>query len=200
MFHRQALLKGATPQLLNLPQVGNALAATFQSSQCIWLEGVVLPEFGNWQKISQQEALVFDADSACEAVLGLDFLMLTGIDACLSDQTLRWMGKVVPMKDKMFWDDPVNLFLALDPDEDDTFNPRDASDTFVTELKQARHEETSPRNVATQHQHLDEAQREQLAQVLVKCNKLFSNQLKMCPITKSSACTSHAIVLFNRVF
>jgi hypothetical protein len=85
------------------------------------------------------------------------------------------------MKVKTFWDNPVNLFLALDPDDDDTFDPHDALDSFVTELEQAQCEESSPCEVAMQQQHLAEEQREKLGQVLVKCAKLFGNQLKMCP-------------------
>jgi hypothetical protein len=99
MFHRESLPNGASPQRLVMPQVGNALAGTFHSSQRVWLEDLLLAEFGNSRRTEQQEALVFNADCPCDAILGLDFLTLTGIDICLSNQTICWMGKTVPMKD-----------------------------------------------------------------------------------------------------
>ena len=183
MIHRRCLPKGATPFKLATPQIGNTLAGNLESTQGVWLQDLVLPEFGSTRRIQTQKALVFDGNLSYDAILGLDFLTPTGIDICLSDQTIRWLGKSVPMKGREYWDDPIQTYLTLNPEDEDASLDGE-SDAFVTALRNAKYEETSPLEVARQQRHLNTEQQNKLAAVLTKYQKLFSNKLKVYPHKK----------------
>ena len=119
------------------------------------------------------DCLLFDEPScAYAAILGRDFLVLAGIDICYSDQTMKWCGRVVPMKSKA---EPFALYIDLN-DEDDL------DDLFLTqEIRERKYEKVDLDTVVAQQTHLSESQREALRRALEGHEQLFNGKLGKYP-------------------
>ena len=144
------------------------------------MEDISFSEFGGSKRVQEQSALVFEADCHYDLILGNDLLTKMGIIINFEDQSLSWMGATVPMKGAEFWEEPLNMMLALNPDYDDDIE----DDAHVTVLKEAKYETTSPDEVARMQTHLTSEQQEKLARVLRQYTRLFDNKLDTYPHSK----------------
>ena len=97
MIHRNALPKGVNPMALDKRARMNTLAGTYESGGEVLLKNLRLPEFDKNRNIENQRALVFNADCRYDVILGNDFINRVGIDIRGSNETVEWLGNVIPM-------------------------------------------------------------------------------------------------------
>ena len=183
MIHQRCLPKGAVPELMDSPMTSNTLAGPMQSKRRVWLNDIILPEFGKSKRVLEQDALVFDGECRYDLIVGVDFLTRSGIVMDFGEQMMTWYGIKVPMKPKGYFEDPTNKYMSLYPETDDD-DEEDPADSFVTELLAAKYEKVSPLDVCRQQKHLTKEQQDQLFQVLKKYDKLFSGELGEYPHKK----------------
>ena len=124
---------------------------------------------------------MFDSPCRYDMILGNDFLTRAGIDLCFSSQTITWLDHTIPMKGLDFWNNPLHSMLAV-MEEDNEMEANELN--YAAALKEAKYDETSPDEVAKLQTHLTKEQQSQLATVLSKYSKLFSNKLDVYPYQK----------------
>jgi hypothetical protein len=163
---------------LSIPAIGTTAAGAFKSTTGVRLEDCVLPEFSRSKKIECINAIVFDAPtSQYDVILGRDYLHQLGIDTRFSTKKMVWMEHSLDMKSPGFWDDPVNLYLALRVDIDEEAVDEEGDEHYAIEIKHAKYEKIDTMKVAREQKHLNEEQQLPLGKVLNKFSKLFDGTL-----------------------
>ena len=114
--------------------------------------------------------------------------MALGIDTCFSSGTVEWkMGPddkepwTIPMKPNTFWQDPFSLCMCLLDSEDDDDVDDEALESYAAALLDSKYEEVDVEEVVAQQQHLTEAQRKDLADLLHRHTALFSGKIGTYP-------------------
>ena len=118
-IHQRCLPPGSSPQVRNKIKRARTLAGELDSSREVWLSDVVLPEFTKSKTITGVQANVFQADCSYDMILGRAFLLNVGIDTSFSSRKIIWDGVELDMKPKNFWNNPTNVFLALEAETND---------------------------------------------------------------------------------
>jgi competence CoiA-like predicted nuclease len=150
------------------------------------LKDIILPEFSQTKRIDEQWALVFDSDSQYDIIFGRDFLLNIGLDTCFSTRTTNWLDQKLPMKKSKFWEDPVLMYLALEPyvEEFERKENECKCITSLSSIKDAKYEKVNTKEVAANQSHLMQQQRDDLARVLAKHETLFDGTLGKYPHKK----------------
>jgi hypothetical protein len=185
-LNSRCLPKGATPVMMQQPLVGLTAAGSFTANRMVRLKDIVLPEFSRTKRIDEQWALIFDSDSQYDIIFGRDFLLKIGLDTCFSTRTTNWLDQKLPMKKTEFWENPVSMYLALEPyvEEFEREENECKCITSLSSIKDAKYEKVNTKEVAANQSHLTQQQREDLAKVLAKHEELFDGTLGKYPHKK----------------
>ena len=107
---------------------------------------------------------------------GRDFLRKCDLQVDFRRNVMLYMDIEVPMRPRNYFDDPWRLNEALRPDK--LFDDFDA---LATSIDRAKYDYVSTDDIAMAQSHLDNSQRDQLATMLRKFQKLFDGRLKTNP-------------------
>ena len=103
--HRRCLPNGAVPSKLERPiAIGTVAPDRAMHENKVTIQGIRFPEFTSTSRIDMPAtAVVMDADSTYDVILGLDILIPLGIDVSCSTKTVTWNNMSVPFR-------PANYF------------------------------------------------------------------------------------------
>jgi hypothetical protein len=180
LIHSKCLPKGATPVVLkDGPTKLKTIAGDFVSTQSTYLKDLVLPEFDKTGQVEGIVAFIFDAPCNYDVILGRDFLRKAGIDLSFKHGTVKWLEKMILMKDRDHWDKQENWFLTLDEEDED--DEDDELESYATEILDAKYDKTSPNKVVKLQTHLNDHQQAELQKVLEIYPALFDGTLGLYP-------------------
>ena len=107
LWNRKALPKGVMPHTL---KNGGSRVTGVHGTECLSHEvlfsGLSFPEFSSTRRVPGPiRATVFDnPDSNYDIIIGLDLLMLLGIDVRSSTRTIEWQSKTIAFKPANYFD------------------------------------------------------------------------------------------------
>jgi hypothetical protein len=155
-LNSHCLPKGATPTVMQHPLHGITVTGRFTANQMVKLKDVILPKFSQTKRIDEQWALVFDSDFQYDIVFGQDFLSNIGLDTCFSTRTTHWLDQKLPMKKSEFWEDPVLMYLTLQPYmEEFEHNENECKcTTSLSSIKDCKYEKVNTKEVVANQSHL----------------------------------------------
>ena len=142
-------------------------------TQEVTLVGFMFPELSRSKRISGScNALVQEAASNYDIILGMDFLAPVGIDAINSKQTIVWDDSSQPYHSRDAYSSKQELLLNT------------IECLATTEILEAKYEKVDTDEVAEQQTHLTRAQRRNLAAIFRKYTRLFDGTLGVYPHKK----------------
>lgn len=164
---------------------GSTLAGDFTSKEQVCINDIVLPEFNSKQALHKLGAKVFDADCRYDMILGRDFLRAFGVKMDFEDNTIvvndvsrsmRAFPKPKQEDDELLAVD-VLLHEYLDEQE---VNDEDSlsSDEAYADILESRYDGATPEEIAASCTHLTQSQRDDLAKLFSKFEKLFDGKLR----------------------
>ena len=123
----------------------------------VTLRDIRLPEFNKNRRISEQEALVFDAKCRYDIIFGTDFLAKVGINISYETGFMEWYECVLPLRDPHTLDSQTykDMEEAMFVQIDDDILGKDWLDSFATEILDAKYNKTDVREVVNQQTHLN---------------------------------------------
>lgn len=174
-IRRDALPKGANPFPVEKIRV-KTLQGQTSVCQAVWLSDVMLPEFSTTTRITEAfTAYVVEPGSMTyDVLLGQDFNSRHKIDILNSTQEIQWMDQLVPFQHKDTFKDPLAktlYYLDIASPDSDPF------ETHHTDILQSKYDPTTPAEVSAAQKHLTADQQADLAKLLSKFDRLFSNKL-----------------------
>ncbi len=183
------------------------MAGTFKSNQALWLEDVHFPEFDKHKTLDGMSARIFNAECRYDIIFGRDVLRRLGMKIDFDDDIMEWRDAEtnVPMRPltemlKMNANDDRDLSMQLfiDTYDDSTNDPcpcgvcdedvhavnenddaTPASEGYKSKtISASTYDKVDTDEIAANCEHLTPSQREELAKLLRKFDKLFDGQLK----------------------
>ena len=191
MIHRRVLPKDAKPVKTQTKQTFRTLAGKLTTTEMVVLRNIRLLEFNKNRKINEQKALVFDHPCRYDVIAGADFLDKIGIDFLYSTKEVKWFDDTIPFRnplelDAIAYHAMVESYRIQEEDDefgDDAFD-QFIIDQFATVIKDAKYEKIDIDAVLDKSPHLDDNQKEDLANLLRKHSKLFDGSLGKYPHKK----------------
>lgn len=176
MVNRRALPKNVQP----IPCSSSGFTTTAGSlttSDFVYIDEWVLPEFNRNRYVKRIKAFVFDAPNvAWDMLVGRNHLNQIGIDVLSSSLSCKWCGDEIPFHSSDYWKNTATLRAVLD-DSPRRVEQQEANLTFTaTDSTFA-----DVHDVANSQAHLSIEQRAHLRDVLNKHTKLFSGKLGCYP-------------------
>lgn len=190
MFNFKALPKGVAPKTVK-GTATNSVHGTKKMNQMVALDGMRLPELSPTLSVSGKIAATMfnNPNSAYDVILGMDVLQALGIDIHNSTKTVSWRGNVMPFKPAdYFRDRQLSSFYFESSDDplDDPLEERMAQAAGYKSkvILHSKYDKVDPHEVARQQTHLSQDQRDDLARLFGKYEKLFSGKLGKYPHKK----------------
>ena len=160
----------------------------FSSNSQVTLTDIRFPEFGN-HRIDAFTADVFDSPTCrYDIIIGRDVLKTMGASIDFHNQTTRWLGRDLPMKD------PSKAMLLAStnvPQLEAHFLQEEQEDALLFELyaddvliKDRKYQSVSPQEVVQQLNHLSSQQKQRLQAVFEKYKRVFDGKLGRHPTAK----------------
>jgi Reverse transcriptase (RNA-dependent DNA polymerase) len=126
------------------------------------------PEFSKSLKYNELTCQVFNQAADCnyDFILGHNFLIPAKLDLYYTDLTMRWHGRIAPMK---VTNTPQSLCIDFADDPSD--------EIFITDIKGRKYEQANLSELVASQDHLTLSQCESLLALLQQHQSLFSGKL-----------------------
>jgi hypothetical protein len=187
LIKRSALPKGIIPKDLTDKKSFTTLAGTLSAKQMVTLRDLRLPEFDKNRRITQQRALIFDSNTCkYDIILGTNFLSKTGIKLDYDEGNMVWYDCVLPMRPHCgltsndFNDMEDQYYIQVEED----LLGEDWLQSYATEILDAKYEFSDVTKVVNSQSHLDQNQKKDLLDILLKHQQLFDGTLGVYPHKK----------------
>jgi hypothetical protein len=192
LWNRQSLPKGAMPHSI---KNGGSRVTGVHGTEClnqeVLFQGLSFPEFSSTTRVPGPiRATVFDnKDSNYDIILGLDLMILLGIDVKSSTKTVEWQGNVIAFKPANYFGqnfDRSSFESNLSSFTDDPLIAKGATQAGYKskDILHSKYEAVNTNEVAAQQTHLSASQRQDLAKLFTSFSKLFSGRLGCYPHRK----------------
>ena len=155
IIHRSALPQGVVTVPINGGTL-TTLAGKMSATGMVTIRDFRLPEFDKNRIIEKQKALVFDTPCLYDIILGTDFLIKAVIKINYETGFMEWFESLLPLRDpsglnaKTFDDMEDSLFIQQ---EDELFG-EDFSDSYATEILEAKYNPTDVNYAVSNMDHL----------------------------------------------
>jgi len=190
LWNRRALPKGVQPEGGGAVR-STSIHGTKWMDQSVLCTELCFPELSATSKVEGPvRATIFDnPESSYDVIIGMDLLQALGIDVLNSTKTIQWGEHSIPFKPANYFSQSFSAESFYCQAEDDLFEakaerPANATGYKSKVILHSKYEKQSPYDVAMQQKHLSFAQRQQLATVFSKYEKLFSGKLDKYPYKK----------------
>jgi transposase InsO family protein len=188
LINDQSLPKNAKPRTLPSIQKMRTISGVTPMNKFVMLEDLSLPEFSPSQRIPGPVwAIVFEgSNTQYDLIIGMDLMQALGIDISCSTKNISWMGQTIPFRPRDYFESPLlyeDLQSIMENDPLDSYYG-DTTGYHSREILPSKYETISPFEVAARQTHLTKLQQSDLATLLGKFPKLFSNELKTYPHRK----------------
>jgi Retroviral aspartyl protease len=163
---RSSIPSAVIPQQLTKPHFVSTAAGPLKINQSVDCHHLTFPEFSKSLKYEELTCQVFDqADCNYDIILGRNFLIPAKLDLFYTDLTMRWHGRIVPMK---VTNTPHSLYIDFADDPSD--------EMFVADIQGHKYEWANLPELAASQDHLTLFQRESLLELLQQHQSLFSGK------------------------
>lgn len=185
--------KSALPlgcKVCKIPKLrGNTLAGPLESSEAVYLNKTILPEFSTTHKIMQFPArVVNDMNCRYDIIIGRDLMSELRMRLDFDEHVVTWkeVGQypMRPKYDVQSHRTKSDLRDALWLDMRIMNDAANDEDLFATEILDAKYAKADLEQVVRQCSHLSFDKQSQLLALLRKHQKLFDNKLRKYPYAK----------------
>ena len=173
IINRRCLPKNCIPMNCCTTRSDTA-AGIFTMNHSVCLSDVTLPEFNRHTNFERVNAYVFDQpNSRYDIITGRDFLSQAQLILNFTNHTVTQnKGRTIDMKPPNFWNDPMNMYLTLMDDTDET-----EEEEFASNILPSKYEKVEIDQVIKEQTHLDNDQKKDLKHALEQYPILFNGQL-----------------------
>lgn len=180
MLNYRALPKGAHPKTVPGTSV-SGIHNTAVLNQEAMLHEISFPEITPTQQVPGPiRATMFKNEhSAYDIIIGLDVMIALGINVSCIAKTISWNGNSIPFRPSNYFDYklfPHALAMMMQDDLLDEVEAQQLGYKSKTILH-SKYEAVNPALIAEQQKHLTASQRQDLAKLFAKFDKLFSGKL-----------------------
>jgi aryl carrier-like protein len=186
LISRSVIPAAAIPKRLSSESYCNTIAGKLKVTDIVTLRDIRLPEFDKNRKIAGWKALVYDAPISYDMILGNDFLELAKMKFEYEKKVISWFGNTVPLRNPRDFtsNDFDDLIECFSIQIDDEVVGDDWMESYITQILDAKYEKLDIDEFIDTQTHLDEAQKQDLRELLKKHEKLFDGTLGVYPHKK----------------
>ena len=186
MLNYRALPKGANPKTVEGSRV-TGIHGSETLNQEVMMSNITFPEFSPTQRVPGPiRATMFNnPDSAYDVILGMDVMQVLGFEISCVSKTISWNENRIEFHPSDYFD-TVSFTASLLESKDDPLDEFEAAEAGYKSktILHSKYEEVNAIDVAKQQTHLSSSQRDELAKLFAKYNKLFSGKLGKYPHCK----------------